>query len=185
MPFLVYDCSCVFVPSLSSEGYRCSSCGSGGVSDTINSLQWIEANQRIIQNQVRAPASQYTGSLAAATVRGPVVGALNNNPIASFGLVNWNQSSDRAQPSTTDRFVPSRGNSTRTSLTRCRPGAACPGGKNANGVDVKHNSYDRFLARKKAGAIRQKEKIPTGTYAEKAYYTKYSLVQNSACKCEV
>lgn len=185
MPFLVYDCSCVFVPSLTTDGYRCSACGSGGVSDTINSLQWIEANQRVIQNQVRAPASQYTGSLAAATVRGPVAGTLNNNPIASFGLVNWNQSSDRAQPSTTDRFVPSRGNSTKTSLTRCRPGAACPGGKNANGVDVKHNSYDRFLARKKAGAIRQKEKIPTGTYAEKAYYTKYSLVQNSACRCEV
>lgn len=185
MPFLVYDCSCVFAPFYSSEQPRCTSCGSGGISDTINSLQWIEANQRVIQNQVRAPASQYTSSLAAATVRGPVVGALNNNPIATYNFVNWRQSSDRAQPSTTDRLVPSRGNSTRSSLTRCRPGSACPGGKNADGVDVKHNSYDRFLARKKAGAIRQKEKIPTGTFAEKAYYTKYSLMQNSLCKCEV
>ena len=43
--------------------------------------------------------------------------------------------------------VPSRGNSTRSSLTRLRPGSLNPGGK---GVDIKHNSYNRYLARIKA-----------------------------------
>ena len=48
-------------------------------------------------------------------------------------------------------IVPSHGDSTRRSLTRLRPGSLIPGGQ---GVDVKHNSYARYLARLKAPLLR-------------------------------
>ena len=61
-----------------------------------------------------------------------------------------NNQSDRDHPSnsklSTFRVVPRRPNSTKRTKTSLRPGALCPGGI---GVDVKHNSYDRYLARKK------------------------------------
>ena len=66
-------------------------------------------------------------------------------------LLQWNQSSDRAFPSRFNKMmkvnVPSHGNSTKTSLTRHRPGAGA-GGKQV-GVDLKHNSYHRYLLKKK------------------------------------
>ena len=68
-----------------------------------------------------------------------------------LNLLQWNQSSDRAFPSRFNKTmkvnVPSHGNSTKTSLTRHRPGAGA-GGKQA-GVDLKHNSYHRYLLKKK------------------------------------
>jgi len=58
--------------------------------------------------------------------------------------------SDRPIPSNYNvshiNTVPSRGNSTKTSLTRNRPGSQAPGGK---GVDIKHGNYARYLARLK------------------------------------
>ena len=62
--------------------------------------------------------------------------------------LNWNQASDRFQPHKTlvSSIIPTNGNSTKRTKTACRPGAMNPGG---SGVDVKHNSYDRYLARKK------------------------------------
>lgn len=178
------DCSCAEVVRTWT---RCETCPTGSEYETHSSLQWIKSKQMILQNQARVPASQYTSALTATTVRGPVVGAGNNNPIATYSNVNWNQSSDRAIPSMTLRYVPTRGNSTKSSLTRCRPGAACPGGtsESAKGVDVKHNSYARYLARKKAGPLRQKEKAnanPANIY-DQTYYTQYSLMRNIACKC--
>ena len=45
------------------------------------------------------------------------------------------------------------GSSTKNTITRCRPGAGCPGGA---GVDIKHNSYDRYLNRLKGkGPVRR------------------------------
>lgn len=179
MSYLVNDCSCN--AGTISNVARCVTCVTGTQSDTISAPQWVEANQRVIQNQVRVPASQYLGSLAAMSVRGSLVGRFNNNPTLAYNFVNWNQSSDRAQPAASSRVVPSHGNSTKRSLTRCRPGASCPGGL---GVDIKHNSYDRFLARRKAGALRQRVKTSsTTTPLEQAYYTKYSIVHDQACTC--
>ena len=180
MPFQVSSCDCNGGPI--PTVVQCKTCATGGISDTIRSPLWVEANQRILQKQVRAPSSQYADSLAAMTVRGSFVGPKNNNPIPSNSGVNWNQSSDRARPGFMKLYVPSRGNSTKYSITRCRPGSSAPGGV---GVDVKHNSYARFLNRKKAGVIRQQPKFDTPqTEAEGAYYTQYSLLQNSVCKCE-
>lgn len=46
--------------------------------------------------------------------------------------------------------VPTRGNSIKRTQTSLRPGSLGPGGI---GVDVKHNSYARYLAKKKGKAI--------------------------------
>ena len=62
----------------------------------------------------------------------------------------WNQSSDRALEHITPNHIPSHGNSTKTSITRNRPGAMRPGGK---GVDIKHNSYARYMNRLKGKAM--------------------------------
>ena len=80
-----------------------------------------------------------------------VGGSSTNLPLPQYNNVNWNQSSDRNKPSFQKTVVPSRGNSTRSSITRHRPGANSPGGK---GVDIKHNSYDRHLKRIKSNLVR-------------------------------
>ena len=77
----------------------------------------------------------------------------SNLPLAIYSDVNWNQSSDRNCPSVQKSIVPSRGNSIRSSITRERPGSCSPGGK---GVDIKHNSYDRYLNRRKTNLVRNK-----------------------------
>jgi len=181
MSFLASDCSCNggYIPTV----VQCVACPTGGVSDTFGANQWIAANQRRIQNQSRVPSTQYMDSLAAYNVRGAFSGPAANNPVSLYSFVNWNQSSDRNVPHQTQRNVPSHGNSTKRSLTRCRPGALCPGNAESAGVDIKHNSYQRYLLRKKGGTIRQSAKAVAVTPGAQAYYTKYSIVQNSACNC--
>jgi hypothetical protein len=101
--------------------------------------------QKIIQQVVRVQSSLYTMN----------VGALNayRNP-----YVTWNRMSDRGQASVQKTYVPGGGgqlggNSTRSAITRCRPGALSPGGV---GCDIKHNSYDRYLNRLKGrGPLRR------------------------------
>ena len=65
-----------------------------------------------------------------------------------------NNQSDRQHASnsklSTFRIVPRNPSSFRRTKTSLKPGALCPGGM---GVDVKHNSYDRYLARKKKSLI--------------------------------
>ena len=85
------------------------------------------------------------------------LGALNvyEAPDAAYG-VNWNQMSDRkvahVQVSNASGSNPG-GNSTKRTTTRLRPGALSPGGV---GVDIKHNSYARYLARLKGkGPVKQ------------------------------
>jgi hypothetical protein len=113
--------------------------------------------QKRIWHRIGVPESLYLSDLAALTV----VGNASNVPQIITGQhgqvlwspktnLNWNQSSDRAVPHIQVVNVPSRGNSTRTTLTRNRPGASTPGGR---GVDIKHGSYARYLAKKKAGNV--------------------------------
>jgi hypothetical protein len=99
--------------------------------------------QKIIQNTVRVPTSLYISDL----------GALNvyQKPTLKIG-VNWNQMSDRAKPHFQTNSGNSQGSfyhgsSTRHTQTRARPGAGTPGGL---GVDIKHNSYYRYMDRLKA-----------------------------------
>ena len=103
--------------------------------------------QKIIQNTVRVPASEYVMNVGALSVY--------QRPNPTYG-VNWNQMSDRRerhiQKANASGTNPG-GNSTKRTITRLRPGALSPGGA---GVDIKHNSYARYLARIKGkGPLRQ------------------------------
>ena len=104
-------------------------------------------NLKVIQKTVRVPASVYTSSLGALSVyQQPVL----------YG-VNWNQMSDRSSPHYQRITAPTRGSSTKSTITRARPGAGTPGGY---GVDIKHNSYDRYLARLKGKGPLRREPTP-------------------------
>jgi hypothetical protein len=124
--------------------------------------------QKIIQNTVRVKSSLYTMNLAALNVY--------QHPKTTYGLVvlsdggssyivppgvNWNQMSDRKEPHI--QVVKSgsgssyRASSTRHTITRLRPGALSPGG---SGVDIKHNSYERYLNRIKGKAPVRRGPIP-------------------------
>lgn len=108
--------------------YICHRC-----SDGVTQMQ----TDKIIRNMVRMPASLQTMNVSSAHV-------YNNCNLASS--INWNQFSDRNIAHIQKVIVPSRGNSKRQTITRARPGACSAGGA---GVDVKHGSYDRYLARLK------------------------------------
>lgn len=84
-----------------------------------------------IDKQMAYIASQRTALLRTKTILGPK----SNRP----HVPRWNQRSDRLYPSI---------QTPRTSRARLAssPGAMSPGG---TGVDVKHGSYERYLAKKK------------------------------------
>jgi len=117
--------------------------------------------QKRIQNTVRVASSLYTLNLAAlnayqrpSTIYQPV--NISGTVYITSPGVNWNQMSDRREPHTqhvkTGSGSAYRCSSTRHTITRLRPGALSPGG---TGVDIKHNSYDRYLNRLKGkGPIR-------------------------------
>lgn len=125
--------------SCQTAGCRCNAkCDAAGCPGAVE--------QKRIWRQVRAASSSYMGALASLTVHG----SASNRPRRRWSMVNWNQRSDRAVPHTGTAYNPSRGNSTRATLVRHRPGA---GGFAGVGVDVKHGSYARYLNRLKAKSI--------------------------------
>ena len=65
-----------------------------------------------------------------------------------------------------------------SSLTKLRPGALKPGGY---GVDVKHNSYARYLARKKSSVLRTTAAATTPVMGNKT--RAYGMLGNVACNC--
>ena len=71
-----------------------------------------------------------------------------------------NQSSDQAVPAIQNNPLPSHGNSRKTTLTSLKPGACMPGGK---GVDIKHNSYARYLGRKKSANLKTQPSTQSAT----------------------
>lgn len=114
--------------------------------NTQTAIPYVEdiPNQKRIQHVVRLDGSEYTMNK----------GALNvyTRPVAAYQNVNWNQQSDRAVPGVVNRNVPSHGSSTRSSITRMRPGSmSAPSTtmQGSKGVDMKHGSYDRYLAKLK------------------------------------
>jgi len=108
--------------------------------------------QRIIQKMVRMPQSLYLMNVAALSVY--------QNPSVNESNVNWNQMSDRVVAHVQSRGpagISQGGNSRRRTVTCLRPGALSPGGA---GVDIKHNSYDRYLARLKGKSSLRQQPIP-------------------------
>ena len=145
--------------------YRECNCDTNLTSNTpANQYQ----RQKIIQNTVRVASSLYSMNLAALNAyQKPssvysVIDVGGSNYIVSPG-VNGNQMRDRKephlQPFSTSSGSTYRGSSTKRSITSLRPGAMSPGGA---GVDIKHNSYDRYLNRLKGrGPVRRGVIPPT------------------------
>ena len=131
------------------------------------------ATQQRIWNTVRVPASEYTMNRAALHVY--------TAPTLAIG-VNWNQYSDRAVAGVVHSNVPSHGSSTRHSLTRMRPGSSSAPGA---GVDVKHGSYDRYLARLKGRSVlrTQAPAKAAATPVEGNKTQKYGIAYYNKCFC--
>ena len=114
--------------------------------------------QKIIQNTVRVYSSLYTMNLAGLSgyekpLNVPQFVEQAGTTYIVPAKTYWNQMSDRARPSNQVTKVASgstyHSSSTRHTITRNRPGAMSPGGI---GVDIKHNSYDRYLNKIKGKA---------------------------------
>ena len=142
---------------------RCKGCNKNLTSNNPATRYQI---QKRIQNTVRVPSSIYTMNLGALNVyQKPdslykFVKLGETEYLVSPG-VNWNQMSDRSEPHV-QVVVSGSGstygaNSLRRSITRLRPGALSPGGV---GVDIKHNSYYRYLARIKGQRPLRREPVP-------------------------
>jgi len=124
-----------------------------------------DSTQRRIQNTVRVSQSEYLENLAGLNVY--------TKPLAKYGFVNWNQGSDRAEPGKVIRNVPSHNaNSTKTSITRMRPGSCSAAGQ---GVDIKHGSYARYLARIKGRGPYRTQSIPAPVPLEGNKTKKYGI----------
>jgi len=108
---------------------------------------------KLIQNTARVQASLYTSNL------GPL-NAYKSPTNATYGVC-WNQMSDRPVPSIQRATIPTGTNTSmnrrHTSVTSSRPGCQTPGGA---GVDIKHNSYDRYLNRLKGKGPLRRGVIP-------------------------
>jgi hypothetical protein len=109
--------------------------------------------QKVIQNTVRVPASLYVDNLGALSVY--------QSPLPNY-YVNWNQMSDRKEPHKQTNSGNSQGSfyhgsSRRHTQTGSRPGSTTPGGI---GVDIKHNSYHRYLSRLKGSKPLRRGVIP-------------------------
>jgi hypothetical protein len=140
------SCNCNYI----NKSSGCVTCVS---LENLNAKATI--TQKRIWRQVRAPASTYLMNLSAFTS--------GENRLASGSNVNWNQMSDRVSAAHQPVLSPTHGNSLRRTLTSDRPGASTPGGA---GVDVKHDSYARYLNRKKASNL----KTQTQNIAPKPLY---------------
>ena len=176
MPFITfYDCSNCdkFENNCSSNKsnpytpklpVKCTSCPDNYVIDP----QKIYI-QKQIQNTVRVPASLYMADLAALTVKGQQLpGPNSNKPVPKYYNVNESQASDRNR-------LHFQGSITNPKL---RPGKLAPGG---TGVDVKHNSFARVLARRKAENIKTTPQTTPPIKGNKVQ--KFALVNSNHCRC--
>lgn len=125
----------------------------------------INQRQKIIQKVVRINSSLYTMNIAGLNVyqspskNSQIVEQAGVNYLIPPGL-NWNQMSDRARPAQQNVKTGSGStygsSSLRGTKVRNRPGAMSPGG---SGVDIKHNSYERYLNRIKGKGLLKKGKV--------------------------
>jgi len=170
----LYDCSCnggiIFGVS------QCRACGDTSCLTCDPSGSYNIITQKRIWNTVRVPESEYIMNLSSLNVYQPA--------LPEYANVNWNQYSDRPTPANSHpnlkiTIVPSRGNSTKSSITRLRPGSLKPGG---TGVDIKHGSYHRYLARLKGkGPLRTQR--TTVVVPLKGNKTKAYGISNKAGAC--
>ena len=134
-------------------------------------------NQRIY-NTVRVSQSEYAMNKSSLIVQHNSKD--NNN-------MNWNTQSDRLLPANSLKNFTNfkrNGNSRKSSLTKLRPGSLTPGGY---GVDIKHNSYARYLARKKGATALKQEKNYVKINSKAVVnnkFKKYGIVSSQKCVCD-
>ncbi len=151
---------------------QCTACA-GGLKNSSCIADSKINTQKIIQRQVRVSSNQFTNALASMNVLD------NKQPLKKWHNVNWHQMSDRVVPSVQKIHYPgNNGNSTKTSITRMRPGSLSPGGE---GLDIKHFSYDRYLNRLKAGNLKAGIPNPNTKPIRGNKTVKFGLI--SGCRC--
>ena len=145
------DCSGTIINAV----VQCRACGGSCIGTNCHTSFNKQNIQARIQNQVGVPESQKMDVKSAVTINGDVYKHLPNIP--RKGSMTWGtpnnlrNRSDRVNPhSVANNNVPTRGNSVRSSVTANKPGSMVPGGR---GVDVKHDSYARYLGKLKASNI--------------------------------
>jgi hypothetical protein len=172
----------------SNESVRCRGCNQNLTSsDPASQYQ----RQKIIQNTVRVKSSLYTMNLA---------GLMSyQKPLNTYQLVeqagtsyytppgvNWNQMSDRPSPSVqtvkTGSGSAYGASSTKHTIVRNRPGAMSPGGV---GVDIKHNSYDRYLNRLKGKSVLRRGVIPPNFGAPIQFNRAYPVYGGKTVKMSI
>jgi len=139
-------------------------------------------NLKKIQKTVRVDSALYTSNL----------GPLNSyskpisKPQDGFYGVCWNQMSDRPVPSIQRVVVPTGMatslNNRRYSVTSSKPGSQTPGGK---GVDIKHNSYDRYLNRIKGKGPLKRGIVPPGFGAPIKFNPAYPIYGGKTLKTNI
>ena len=146
--------------------------------------------QKIIQNTVRVYSSLYTMNLAGLSgyekpLNVPQFVEQAGTTYIVPAKTYWNQMSDRARPSNQVTKVASgstyHSSSTRHTITRNRPGAMSPGGI---GVDIKHNSYNRYLNKIKGKAPLRRGAINLSNISSPIYggkFVKTSIINNCHC----
>jgi len=162
------SCNCNYSVNNGNGVIQCRSCNNS--SSTVADSATI--TQKRIWKQVRVPASMYSMNLSSLTS--------SFNRLASGNNTNWNQMSDRTLASQQTIVHPTRGNSLRSTLTSNRPGASTLGG---SGVDVKHDSYARYLNRKKAGNLKTQTSSIASVPLQGNKTQSFGLLANSGSCC--
>ncbi len=122
--------------------------------------------QKKIQKQTGVSSSTYMNNL----VPFEVTKGQKNYKDQGLTPQGASQASDRNTSVTppSSQIVHRNTNSLRGSRTSLKPGSLAPGN---NGVDIKHNSYDRYLAKLKVKSLKPISKIsfdPTNPYPPKS-----------------
>jgi hypothetical protein len=199
------DCECCGHCNVVSQCKACSECGwadyldaSGNWTKGCAYLHQVRLDQRqkIIQKVVRVDSGQYAMNRAAMNVyqtKPPLplrmgFGRLYNYPSTM---------SDRKVPHVVSQTqaVHRHSSSKHGSRTRGWPGMTSAAGV---GVDVKHGSYDRYLARKKGAVLRAGNGAYTDRESRRPTYdeilrnpsltkggknVKFSIISNKDCEC--
>lgn len=137
---------------------------------------------KLIQNTVRQDASIFTANIGPLSAyKKPI-----SDPNLGYYGVNWNQMSDRPVASVQKATIPTGFatslNRRHTSVTSSKPGCQTPGGK---GVDIKHNSYDRYLNRLKAKGPLKRGKIPPNFGAPIPFNPAYPIYGGKTIKTNI
>jgi hypothetical protein len=117
--------------------------------------------QKEIQNQLHSSSSSYTQVISSLNVSKDINNSAHNKP--------WHNASDRAQ---------AHGQISRNVVTSQ---------KENKGIDIKHNSYARYLAKKKSGTLKTQKTesikpLPLNGNKTK-YYSLTTQNNNCASKC--